>query len=163
VIDNSRLHIGKGALAMAMYPEDLLRPMREELRSIGFSELRTAQEVDAALKEEKRTALVVVNSVCGCAAGRARPAIARAISRAPRPELLLTVFAGQDAEATERARSYFTGYGPSSPSITLMRDGKVVFMLERTSIEGRDPSAIAADLTKAFDQFCAPSKAAASL
>src|SRR4029077_17556681 len=110
--------MGKGAVAMAMYPEDLLRPMREELRSIGFSELRTAQEVDAALKEEKRTALVGVNSVCErppgraarvggnsvcrCAAGRARPAIARAISPAPRPELLLTVFAGQDAEATAR-------------------------------------------------------------
>jgi putative YphP/YqiW family bacilliredoxin len=148
---------------MAMYPEDLLRPMREELRSIGFNELRTGQEVDAALKEEKRTALVVVNSVCGCAAGRARPAIARAISRTPRPELLYTVFAGQDSEATERARGYFTGYGASSPSITLMRDGKVVFMLERTNIEGRDPSAIAADLTKAFDQFCSvPAKAVAS-
>ncbi len=147
---------------MAMYPEDLLRPMREELRGIGFRELRTSEEVDAALKEEKRTALVVVNSVCGCAAGRARPAIARAISRTPRPEVLLTVFAGQDAEATERARSYFTPYGPSSPSITLMRDGKVVFMLERKSIEGRDPSAIAADLTQAFDQFCAPTAASAS-
>jgi putative YphP/YqiW family bacilliredoxin len=147
---------------MAMYPEDLLRPMREELRGVGFRELRTAEEVDAALKEEKRTTLVVVNSVCGCAAGRARPAIARAISRTPRPELLLTVFAGQDADATERARSYFIPYGPSSPSITLMQDGKVVFMLERANIEGRDPSAVAADLTQAFDRFCTPTAATAT-
>lgn len=144
-----------------MYPEELLTPMRQELTSIGFRELRTAAEVDAALKEEKRTALVVVNSVCGCAAGRARPAIARAIARAARPELLFTVFAGQDAEATARARGYFTGYGPSSPSITLMRDGKVAFMLERTNIEGRDPSAIADDLARAFDRFCAPAAAGA--
>jgi len=146
-----------------MYPEELLTPMRQELTSIGFRELRTADEVDAALKQENRTALVVVNSVCGCAAGRARPAIARAIARAARPELLFSVFAGQDAEATARARSYFTGYAPSSPSITLMRDGKVAFMLERTNIEGRDPSAIAADLTRAFDRFCAPAAAGASM
>jgi putative YphP/YqiW family bacilliredoxin len=144
-----------------MYPEELLTPMRQELTSIGFRELRTAEEVDAALKQEKRTALVVVNSVCGCAAGRARPAIARAIARAARPELLYTVFAGQDADATARARSYFTGYGPSSPSITLMRDGKVAFMLERTNIEGRDPSAIADDLARAFDRFCTPAAAQA--
>ena len=145
-----------------MYPEHLLTPMRQELTSIGFRELRTGDEVDAALKQEKRTVLVVVNSVCGCAAGRARPAIARAISRAARPELLITVFAGQDAEATDRARGYFTGYAPSSPSITLMRDGKVAFMLERTNIEGRDPSAIADDLTRAFDRYCAPTAAGAA-
>ena len=145
-----------------MYPEHLLTPMRQELTSIGFRELRTGDEVDAALKQEKRTVLVVVNSVCGCAAGRARPAIARAISRAARPELLFTVFARQDAEATDRARGYFTGYAPSSPSITLMRDGKVAFMLERTNIEGRDPSAIADDLTRAFDRYCAPTAAGAA-
>jgi putative YphP/YqiW family bacilliredoxin len=130
--------------------------MRDELTNIGFRELRTPAEVDAALKNEKRTALVVVNSVCGCAAGKARPAIAKALTHSVRPELLLTVFAGQDREATERARSYFTGYEPSSPSVALLRDGKVVFMLERKDIESRDPYAIARDLVQAFDRFCAP-------
>ena len=139
-----------------MYPEEFVRPMRRELTSIGFQELRTAQEVDAALKEEKRTVLVVVNSICGCAAGKARPGIAKALSHAARPEVLTTVFAGQDTEATNRARSYFTGYGPSSPSISLMRDGKLVYMMERSEIEGRDSAAIAAELTKAFDRFCTP-------
>jgi putative YphP/YqiW family bacilliredoxin len=144
-----------------MYPEEAVRPMRRELTDIGFGELRTAQEVDAALKSEQRTTLVVVNSVCGCAAGKARPAIARALANSARPEVLYTVFAGQDAEATDRARGYFTGYPPSSPSITLMRDGKVAFMLERRDIEIRDAFAIAAELTKAFDRFCAPAKVSA--
>jgi putative YphP/YqiW family bacilliredoxin len=129
--------------------------MREELTSIGFREMRTAEEVDTALKQEKRTVLVVVNSICGCAAGKARPAVAKAVSHEVRPEILVTVFAGQDREATDQARSYFTGYGPSSPSIALMRDGKVAFMLERCDIEGRDPYSIAEDLTRAFDRFCA--------
>jgi putative YphP/YqiW family bacilliredoxin len=133
--------------------------MREELTNIGFRELRTPAEVDAALKDEKRTALVVVNSVCGCAAGKARPAIARALAHAVRPEVLLTVFAGQDREATERARSYFTGYAPSSPSVALLRDGKIVFMLERSDIESRDPYSIAQDLVQAFNRFCAPATA----
>jgi len=133
--------------------------MREELTSIGFRELRTAADVDAALKEEKRTALVVVNSICGCAAGKARPAVAKALSHEKHPEVLLTVFAGQDREATDRARSYFTGYGPSSPSIALMRDGKVVFMLERHAIEGRDAYSIMEDLKRAFDRFCVPATA----
>jgi len=136
--------------------------MRQELTSIGFRELRTADEVDAALKQEKRTVLVVVNSVCGCAAGRARPAIARAISRAARPELLFTVFAGQDAEATDRARGYFTGYAPSSPSITLMRDGKVAFMLERRTSKGAILPRSPMILTRAFDRFCAPTAAGAA-
>src|SRR6202011_5120066 len=114
------------------------RPMREELTSIGFREMRTPEEVDLALKQEKGTVLVVVNSICGCAAGRARPAVAKALTHKVRPETLTTVFAGQDREATDRARSYFTGYAPSSPSIALMRDGKIVFMLERREIEGRD-------------------------
>ena len=103
--------------------------------------------------------LVVVNSICGCAAGRARPAVAKALSNSARPEILATVFAGQDGAATDRARGYFTGYRPSSPSIALMRDGKLVFMLERSEIEGRDPLSIARDLTQAFDRFCAPASA----
>jgi putative YphP/YqiW family bacilliredoxin len=139
-----------------MHPQELLRGMREELTNIGFHELRTAKDVDAALQQEKRTVLVVVNSVCGCAAGRARPAVAMALTHQARPEILATVFAGQDREATEQARSYFTGYAPSSPCIALLRDGKVAFMLERHAIEGRDPHAIAADLTRAFDRFCTP-------
>lgn len=143
-----------------MYPEVFLRPMREELTGIGFRELRTPQEVDAVLTREKGTLLVVVNSICGCAAGKARPAVAKALANPARPEILTTVFAGQDPEATDRARSYFTGYPPSSPSIALLRDGKLVFMLQRSDIEGRESSAIAADLTLAFDRFCAPAAAA---
>lgn len=137
-----------------MFPEELISPMREELTRIGFQEMRTPEQVDSTLKNEKRTVLVVVNSVCGCAAGRARPAVAAALSHAARPEVLTTVFAGQDADATARARSYFTGYPPSSPSIALMRDGKLLYMLERSDIEGRDPRAIAVDLIGAFDRFC---------
>lgn len=142
-----------------MFPEEMIRPMRQELTNIGFRELRTPEDVDRTLKSEKGTVLVVVNSVCGCAAGRARPAVARALSHSARPEILTTVFAGQDREATERARTYFTGYGPSSPSVALLRDGKLVFMLERHEIEGRDPLSIAQDLTRAFDRFCLPANA----
>ena len=142
-----------------MFPDIMVQGMRDELTRVGFRELRTPEDVDAALQNEKRTALVVVNSVCGCAAGRARPAVARALANTARPEVLLTVFAGQDREATERARSYFTGFAPSSPSIALMRDGKVAFMLERHDIESRDPYAIAQDLTQAFDRFCSPATA----
>ena len=147
---------------MSMYPEEFIRPMRQELTNIGFRELLTSQEVDTALKDETRTTLVVVNSMCGCAAGKARPAIARALSSKMRPEVLLTVFAGQDAEATARARGYFAGYGPSSPSVALLRDGKIVFMLERRDIESRDAFAIAADLAQAFDRFCSPVKSTAT-
>ncbi|HVB87347.1 MAG TPA: BrxA/BrxB family bacilliredoxin [Candidatus Dormibacteraeota bacterium] len=142
-----------------MFPEEMVRDMREDLTRIGFQELRTPEQVDAALKQEKRTTLVVVNSVCGCAAGRARPAIAAALSHGPRPEILTTVFAGQDTDATSRARTYFTGYPPSSPSVALLRDGKLVFMLERSDIEGRDPREIAQDLAQAFGQFCSPAPA----
>lgn len=137
----------------------MVQEMRNELTRVGFREMRTPQEVDAALKNEKKTLLLVVNSVCGCAAGKARPAVAKALSHQTRPEILTTVFAGQDREATERARGYFPEYPPSSPSIALMRDGKVVFMLERRDIEGRDPYSIASDLTRAFDRFCAPTAA----
>jgi putative YphP/YqiW family bacilliredoxin len=133
--------------------------MRAELTRIGFQELRTPEEVDSKLGTEKRTTLVVINSICGCAAGKARPAIARALTNTARPEVLLTVFAGQDSAATDRARSYFTGYMPSSPSIALFRDGKLAFMLERRDIETRDAFAIAADLTSAFQKFCATSPA----
>jgi len=144
-----------------MYPEVFVQPMRAELTSIGFQELRTPVEVDAALTQQKQTVLVVVNSICGCAAGKARPAVAKALTNPARPEVLTTVFAGQDAAATDRARSYFTGYPPSSPSIALLRDGKIVFMLQRSDIEGRESQAIAADLTQAFDRFCAPAAASA--
>jgi putative YphP/YqiW family bacilliredoxin len=139
-----------------MYPEEFVAPMRQELTKIGFAEMRTADAVDATLKQDKGTVLVVVNSICGCAAGKARPAVAKALSNRSRPETLTTVFAGQDREATDRARSYFTGYAPSSPSIALLRDGKLVFMLERSNIEGRESFAIAEDLMKAFDRFCTP-------
>jgi putative YphP/YqiW family bacilliredoxin len=142
-----------------MYPEEFVKPMREELTRVGFQELRTALDVDAALEGENRTVLVVVNSICGCAAGKARPAIVNAIKNGARPDVLTTVFAGQDQEATARARSYFTGYSPSSPSVALMRDGKVAFMLERRDIESSDPFSIAQKLKQAFDQFCTPAAA----
>lgn len=143
-----------------MYPEEVLQPMREELTSIGFCEMRTPDEVDSVLKHEG-TVLVVVNSICGCAAGRARPAVALALSHNVRPEVLATVFAGQDREATDRARTYFTGYGPSSPSIALLRGGKLEFMLERCDIEGRDAESIAENLVSAFGRFCTPASAKA--
>ena len=143
-----------------MYPDEFVRPMRQELTEIGFRELRTANDVDSVLGQEKRTVLVVVNSICGCAAGKARPAIAKALLHSARPEILTTVFAGQDREATERARSYFTGREPSSPSVALLRDGKLAFMLERHQIERREAADIAQDLTRAFDRFCAPAAAA---
>jgi len=142
-----------------MYPEEIVQPMREELTRIGFRDMRTPQEVDSVLKHTEGTVLVVVNSICGCAAGKARPGVALALSHRVRPDVLTTVFAGQDREATDQARSYFTGYGPSSPSIALLRDGKLVFMLERCDIEGRDPHSIAEDLVSAFDRFCTPARA----
>ena len=134
--------------------------MRHELTSIGFQELRTPAEVDALLTKNSGTVLVVVNSICGCAAGRARPAVAMALENKARPEVLATVFAGQDTDATTQARNYFTGYPPSSPSVALLREGKLVFMLERKDIEGRDPYSIAEDLTKAFNQYCSKSAVA---
>ena len=137
-----------------MYPEPLVTPMRQELTRLGVEELRTAADVDARLKDAKGTTLVVVNSVCGCAARNARPAVARALAEGARPDAITTVFAGQDAEATQRARSYFTGYPPSSPSIGLLKDGQVVFMLERWQIEGRPAQAIAEDLRQAFEEHC---------
>ena len=143
-----------------MYDERFVTPMRMELTQIGVEEMRTPQEVDAKLKDTHHTTLVVVNSVCGCAARNARPAVARAIQHDARPDQLTTVFAGQDVEAVQRARSYFTGYAPSSPQIALMKDGQVVYMLERHQIEGRTAEDIAKDLTRAFDKYCEKTAAA---
>jgi len=129
--------------------------MREELVRVGFVETRTAAEVDVQLQDLTGTALVVVNSVCGCAAGKARPAVVLALREAAvRPDRLLTVFAGNDVAATARAREFFPGYGPSSPQMGLLKDGKLVLMLERRDIEGREAPEIAADLAAAFDKWC---------
>jgi putative YphP/YqiW family bacilliredoxin len=141
---------------MSMYPEEMVQPMREDLTSIGFREMRTQAEVREVLGKAQGSALVVVNSICGCAAGKARPGVALALRHSVRPDSLTTVFAGQDPEATAAARSYFPQYEPSSPSIGLLYNGKPVFMLERRQIEGRMAEEIAADLTEAFDRFCAP-------
>ena len=142
-----------------MYDERFVTPMRQELTRLGVEEMRSASEVDAKLRDTAGTTLVVVNSVCGCAARNARPAVASALRHAVKPDHLTTVFAGQDIEATTKARSYFTGYPPSSPQIGLLKDGQVVFMLERWQIEGRSAEEIARDLVGAFDQFCAPQTA----
>ncbi len=137
-----------------MYPEIMLVPMREELTRLGVEELRTASEVDQVLSRKQGTILVVVNSVCGCAAGRMRPAVRYAMQHGVLPDKVVTVFAGQDKDATEQARRYFEGYPPSSPSIGLLRDGKLVYFMQRSDIENREAEDIAADLTAAFDKFC---------
>jgi len=142
------------SLNVPLYDPLLVQPMRDELTRIGFQELRTPNEVDTVLGTAQQSTLVVVNSVCGCAARNARPAARLALQYPKRPERLLTAFAGQDAEATARVRSYFTGYAPSSPQIALFKDGKLVFMLERKNIEGRAAADIAADLTAAFERYC---------
>ena len=136
------------------YDERFIAPMRAELTRLGVEEMRTAEEVDAKLKDATGTTLLVVNSMCGCAARNARPAVALALRGAKRPDALTTVFAGQDLEATARARGYITGYAPSSPSIALLKDGAPVFMLERRRIEGRSADEIAEDLTEAFEKYC---------
>jgi putative YphP/YqiW family bacilliredoxin len=141
------------------YPEFFVAPMRKELTALGVQELRTPAEVDQALTAKAGTVMVVVNSVCGCAAGKARPGIALALGHSTRPERVVTVFAGADVEATDRARSYFTGQPPSSPSIALFRDGALVYMLGRSQIENRDAPAIAAELVGAFDRYCVPTPA----
>lgn len=138
-----------------MYPEVMVVPMREELTQLGVQELRTAEDVDREMTVRAGTAMVVVNSICGCAAGRMRPAVRSALQHPARPDRVFTVFAGQDAEATERARSYFTGYRPSSPSIALFRGGELVHMIQRSDIEHRDSVDIANELKRAFDQHCA--------
>ncbi len=136
------------------YDPAVVQPMREEATRLGAQELQTVAEVDEALANQTGTALVFVNSVCGCAAGNARPALAQALQHPVRPNAVLTVFAGQDVEATARARSYFGEYQPSSPSMALIRDGEVVYMMHRHMIEGRDPEDIVSDLTAAFEQYC---------
>ena len=135
------------------YDPMLVQPMREELTSLGVKELRTAEDVDAAMNQPGTT-MVVLNSVCGCAAGGARPGVALALKHHTLPDNITTVFAGQDLEAVERARSYFTGVPPSSPAIALMRDGELVGFMPRHHIEGRTPEMIAASLTSAFDEIC---------
>ncbi|MDQ2665209.1 MAG: BrxA/BrxB family bacilliredoxin [Gemmatimonadota bacterium] len=137
-----------------MYDERFITPMRQELTRLGVEEMRGAEEVDAKLKDASGTTLLVVNSMCGCAARNARPAVASALQNATKPDHLTTVFAGQDIEATARARAYITGYAPSSPSIALLKDGKPVFMLERFQIEGRSAAEISKDLVGAFEQYC---------
>jgi putative YphP/YqiW family bacilliredoxin len=137
----------------------LIAPMRGEMTAMGARELKSAAEVDEAVKNTKGTLMIVVNSVCGCAAGKARPGIALAMQHAIKPDVLATVFAGGDVEATERARGYFTGYAPSSPSVGILRDGKLVYMLERREIETRSAEMIAGELTRAFDRVCAPANA----
>ena len=136
------------------YPEMMVVPMREDLARVGFKELRTAEDVDQVLGTEKRTTMVAVNSVCGCAAGAMRPAVVLSLSNDNIPEVLTTVFAGQDLEATDRAREYFTGYPASSPSIALLKDGELVYMMERHEIEGRHHFEIAESLKAAYDQHC---------
>src|SRR5919199_1059583 len=136
------------------YPELMIRPMREELTRLGIAEARTPEAVDEAIRQTQGTLMIVVNSVCGCAAGKARPGIRMALQHDQRPARAITVFAGADTAATERARSYFTGYPPSSPSIALLKDGKLVHMMQRSDIEHREAIDIAAELKKVFDKYC---------
>jgi len=144
-----------------MYDERFITPMRQELTQLGIEELRTAAEVDAKLQDSQETTLLVVNSMCGCAARNARPAVAAALQHTTRPSRLFTVFSGQDADATRQARSYITGYPPSSPSIAMFKGGKLVHMIERHQIEGRSAESIATEMTAAFDKYCAKETAAA--
>ncbi|MBV9072724.1 MAG: BrxA/BrxB family bacilliredoxin [Acidobacteria bacterium] len=137
-----------------MYPELMVLPMREELTRLGIRETRTAEDVDQALRHPGTT-MVVVNSMCGCAAGKMRPAVRAALQNEVKPDQSITVFAGQDREATEKARGYFTGFPPSSPSIGILRNGELVYMMQRSDIETNDPRSIALKLAQAFNQFCA--------
>jgi putative YphP/YqiW family bacilliredoxin len=136
------------------YPEEFIGPMRQELTQLGVQETRTPEEVDALLEERGGTVMMVINSMCGCAAGRARPGIALALRHAVVPDTVATVFAGGDLEATARVREYLQDYPPSSPAVALFREGTPVFMLQRHEIEQRDATEIAKALTEAFDQFC---------
>ena len=144
------------------YPEEIIRPMREELTRLGVEELRTPEAVESAVKDSTGTLMIVVNSICGCAAGKARPGVALALQHDVRPDKVATVFAGGDIEATDKARSYFTGYAPSSPSIGLLKNGELVYMMERYQIEGKGPEQIADELKRAFDQCCATATTAAN-
>ncbi|GIV42328.1 MAG: hypothetical protein KatS3mg034_1638 [Vicingaceae bacterium] len=137
-----------------MYPEELVAPMRKELTDYGFIELTTPQQVDEIMKNTQGTLLIVVNSVCGCAAGSARPGVLLSLKANKKPDVLATVFAGVDKEATQRAREYMLPFPPSSPSVALFKDGKLVHFLERHHIEGHSPEAIAANLMSAYEEFC---------
>lgn len=142
-------------IAGSMYDERLVAPMRQDLASVGFREMRTPEEVDSTLQGAKGTVLLMVNSVCGCAAGRARPGVKLALQTARvKPQLLTTVFAGQDAEATARARGYFERQPPTSPQVALLKDGKLVYLMQRQQIEGREAPEIAAELVEAFEEHC---------
>ncbi len=137
-----------------MYDPYMVQPMRDDLTRIGFKEMRTSEEVDETLRTSKGTTLLVVNSVCGCAAGQARPGVALALTHNVLPDNLVTVFAGQDAEASARARGYIKGYPPSSPSMALFKNGELVFVLERYQIEGHAADQVASSLIAAFDKHC---------
>ncbi|HEY0308604.1 MAG TPA: BrxA/BrxB family bacilliredoxin [Acidobacteriaceae bacterium] len=141
-----------------MYPEIMVIPMREELTRAGLSEARTAAEVDDALAKPGTT-LLVVNSICGCAAGKMRPGVRVALQNTVKPDHAVTVFAGQDTEATNKARGYFEGHPPTSPAIAILRDGKLVYLMQRSAIETSTAPAIAAELSRAFDTYCAPTTA----
>ena len=141
-----------------MYPEIMVIPMREELTRAGLQETRTASEVDAAMGQ-KGTTMVVVNSICGCAAGKMRPGVRLAMQNATTPDQSVTVFAGQDREATDRARSYFGGHPPTSPAIAILRDGQLVYLMQRSAIETSTAPAIAQELQRAFDTYCAKTTA----
>lgn len=138
------------------YPEIMIKPMREDLTRLGIEEARTPEEVEQAVRETEGALMIVVNSVCGCAAGKARPGIALALRRETRPQRAITVFAGADIEATEKARSYFKGHPPSSPSVGILKNGELVYLMERHQIENKLPEQIAQELAAAFDRFCAP-------
>ncbi|MCG7386437.1 BrxA/BrxB family bacilliredoxin [Paenibacillus sp. ACRRY] len=142
------------SMSFDQYMKDMVQPMRDELTRLGIQELRTPEEVEASLPDSKGTALVVINSVCGCAAGQCRPGVSQALQHDITPDHLYTVFAGQDKEATAKAREYFAPYPPSSPSIALMKDGELVHFIERHQVEDRSAEEIAADLTNAFDRYC---------
>ena len=137
-----------------MYPEEVCKPMREELTSVGFKELKTTQDVDRALQKKEGTLLVLVNSVCGCAAGSCRPGVLLSLDNSKKPDVLTTVFAGQDKEATAKARAYMRPYPPSSPSIALFKDGKLVHFVERHEIEGNLKHVISENLINAYNQYC---------
>lgn len=144
------------------YSEILIKPMREDLTRIGIEETRTPEQVEDAIKNTQGTLLVVVNSVCGCAAGKARPGVALALQSSARPDRAITVFAGADIEATAKAREHFAPYPPSSPQVALFKDGRLVYMLERHQIENRFAEQIAHELTQAFERYCTPADAAAA-
>ncbi|MEK4665077.1 BrxA/BrxB family bacilliredoxin [Paenibacillus sp. SAF-068] len=142
------------SMSFDQYMKDMVQPMRDELTRLGIQELRTPEEVEASLPDAKGTALVVINSVCGCAAGQCRPGVSQALQHDITPDHLYTVFAGQDKEATAKAREFFAPYPPSSPSIALMKDGELVHFIERHQVEDRSAEEIAADLTSAFERYC---------